>query len=273
VNGAADGRVVRIGSRHRFARARRGAVGLGLLFVVLEILTRAELVSPAYLPPVSGVLATTGRLLVDPSFLVHVAGTVAASAGGLALAAILAVPAGLLLGSSRRADAAAVAAVELLRPIPSVALIPLAILLLGRGIDMRIALVVYAASWPILLNTVAAVRQVDPLARETAHAFGLGRVAVVRSVTLPSAAPFVATGIRVSAAIALIVAISAELIAGGAPGIGTWMLANSQAGVPRELLYSGIVVAGLLGVATNAALGAAERRLFAWHQRVRPVPT
>ncbi len=247
----------------------RGLVGGLVLFGVVEAVTRAELVNPTYLPPASAVLRATGGLLVEPEFLGNVGGTLAAWALGLLLAAALAVPFGLALGSSARTYRASIAAIEFLRPIPSVALIPLAILLIGRGLDMRVALVAYASAWPILFNTIYGVRGVDPIARDTARAFGLGSVDILRRIALPSAAPFIYTGLRISAAIALIVAVSVELIAGGGPGIGTWMLANSQAGVPRELLYAGIVVSGLLGVAINALMVAGERRLFAWHLAAR----
>ena len=98
------------------------------------------------------------------------------------------------------------------RPIPSVALIPLAILLLGRGIDMRVALVAYASAWPILFNTITGVREVDPQARDTARAYGFNAGEVLARVTLPAAAPFIATGVRISAGIALILAVSTELI-------------------------------------------------------------
>lgn len=252
-----------------FAPIARGATGLAALFLLLEAITRAELVNPAYLPPASTVVATAARLLVDPAFLASVGGTLVAWVLGLTAAALLAVPLGLLLGSSRRAHAATAAAIELLRPIPSVALIPLAILVLGRGIDMRVALVAYAAAWPLLFNTIYGAHAVDPVAVETARAYGLGRWAMARHVLLPSALPFVLTGLRISASIALILAISTELIAGGGAGLGTWMLSSSQTGVPRELLYAGIVVAGLLGLAIDRLMLVSERRLVAWHPRVR----
>jgi NitT/TauT family transport system permease protein len=185
------------------------------------------------------------------------------------VAMAIAIPLGLLLGSSWRSYLAATTAIEFLRPIPSVALIPLVIILRGRGLDMKVILIVYASVWPILFNTIYGMREVDPVARETARAFGLGRLAILWKISLRSASPFIYTGIRISAAIALILAISTELIAGGGLGIGSWMVAYSQTGVPRELLYAGIVVTGFLGLAINSALVAGERRLFAWHQRVR----
>ena len=204
-------------------RMLRGLAGAGVLIATLEILTRAEIVNPTYLPPASTVLVTTAQLLVDPEFLLDVAGTMLAWTLGMIVATLIAVPLGLVLGSSWRSYAASVAAIEFLRPIPSVALIPLAILLMGRGLDMRVALIAYASIWPILFNTVYGIREVDPVALDTARAFGYDRIATLWTVSLPSAAPFIYTGLRISAAIALILAISTELIAGGGPGIGTWM--------------------------------------------------
>ena len=240
-----------------------------ILLVVLETATRTGLVSAAAMPPATAILETTVRILAEPDFIAHVGGTLSAWAIGLATATLVAVPLGVVLGSFRGVHRAAITAIELLRPIPSVALIPLIILLLGRGLDMRVALVAYACTWPILINTMAGARAVDPVARDTARAYGLRSGAVLGRIVLPTAAPFAFTGVRISAAIALIVAVSAELIAGGGRGIGTWMLGVSQAGVGRELLYAGIVVTGLLGVLLDTILLASERRLFGWHHRVQ----
>ena len=261
--------VVADGRRTLATRPVRGLIGGVVLFALLELATRAELVNPTYLPPASTILVTCARILADPEFLASVGGTLLAWAVGMSAAMAIAIPLGLVLGSSRRSYLAATAAIELLRPIPSVALIPLVILLLGRGLDMKVVLIAYASVWPILFNTIYGMREVDPVARDTARAFGLGRAAILWRVSLPTASPFIYTGIRIAAGIALILAISAELIAGGGPGIGTWMIANAETGVPRELLYAAIVVSGLIGLGINALLVAGERRLFAWHQRVR----
>jgi NitT/TauT family transport system permease protein len=250
-------------------RILRGATGVAVLLGLFEVLTRAELVNPTYLPPASTVLGTTASILLDVEFLRNVQGTLTAWAIGLTVATVIAVPIGLLLGSSWKSYLAATTAIEFLRPIPSVALIPLAILLIGRGLEMRVALIAYASIWPILFNTIYGIRDVDPLAKETARAFGFSKAAILRQVSLRWALPFIYTGIRISAAIALILAISTELIAGGGPGIGTWMLRHSETGVPRDLLYAGIVVAGLLGMLINAVMGAGEQRFFSWHQRLR----
>lgn len=250
-------------------RLVRGLVGLAVVALVLEAITRAELVNPTYLPPASTVLLTSGLILLDAEFLAAVAATLQAWAIGMLVAIAIAVPLGLVLGSSRRAWLAGTAAIEFLRPIPSVALIPLAIILWGTGPDMTVRLIVYAATWPILFNTIYGMREVDPIATDTARAFGYSRFEVLWRVSLRSASPFIYTGFRIAASIALIVAISTELIAGGSDGIGTWMLVRSQSGTEREFVYAGTVIAGLLGLVINAFMVLGERRLFFWHQRLR----
>lgn len=242
-----------------------GLLGIALAFAVLETITRAGLVNESYLPPASSVLVATAQLLVEAEFLGHVGATMRAWGVGLGLAILVAVPLGITFGSSERVYRASRAVVELLRPIPSVALIPLAILVFGQGLSMKVALIVYASMWPILFNSIYGVHDVDPVAKDTARAFGFGRLAILRRVVLPSAAPFIYTGVRVAAAIALILAISAELLAGGSQGIGTWMLAVGSGSVDRTLVYAGTVVTGLLGLLINWVLVVGERRLFGWH--------
>jgi NitT/TauT family transport system permease protein len=242
----------------------RGTVGALVFFAGLEALTRADLVSSEYLPPASTVLRETVELLTRGEFLYSTWETVRAALVGLGIAAALAVPAGLLLGWGRAAYRAAMTIIEFLRPIPSVALIPLAILLYGRGNSMKVALVIYACVWPILFNTIYGIRSVDPVAADSARALGLGRLQVAVRVQLPSASPFIFTGVKIAAGIAVILAVSAELLAGGTEGIGIWMLEASAVG-NQTRVYAVTVVSGLIGLALHLVLAAAERRMFAWH--------
>ncbi|MFE9245946.1 ABC transporter permease [Nocardiopsis sp. NPDC006938] len=242
---------------------RRGLVGVVAALCIAEALARWGVDSSA-LPPVSVVLANTAALVVDPVFLAEVAATLTAALTGLGLATLAGVGLGLLLGSLRWVERASSVVVEFLRPIPSVALIPVAILVFGQGAEMKVALVTYAALWPILFNTLYGVRAVEPLARESARVFGVPRLAVLARVVLPSTAPFVAAGVRISAAIALIVTVSAELLAGAAEGLGSWILRMSSGGANTDMVYAGTIVAGLLGVAVNGLLRAGEHRLFRW---------
>ena len=183
------------------------AVGILAFFLVLEFITSLGLVPSIYLPKASTVLRRMGELLVDVPFLKHVLATLAAWAAGLALAILISVPIGILIGTSDLAYKMSSPVIEFMRPIPSVALIPLGILLWGQGFSMKVILVAYATTWPILFNTVYGVHDVDPIAVQTARCFGLKQAAILRRVSLPSAAPFIFTGIRISASIGLIVVI------------------------------------------------------------------
>jgi NitT/TauT family transport system permease protein len=243
----------------------RGAAGAVVLLVMAELFTRAGLANESYLPPASSILAETGRLLARSDFLGAVWTTVQAVLIGLALATVVAVPVGIVLGLGRTAYAAAMTIIEFLRPIPSVALIPLAILLYGRGTEMKVVLVLYACVWPILFNTIYGIRNVDPVAVDTARVLGFGRLRIGAQVYLPSASLFIFTGIKVAASIAIILAVTAELLAGGreGSGIGVQML-EAQASGNQLQAYAVTVVAGLIGLVFYLVLWAVERRLFAW---------
>ncbi|MQA96920.1 MAG: ABC transporter permease subunit [Streptosporangiales bacterium] len=249
----------------RPGRVVRGLAGIAVLFGAAEAVSRAGIVSEEFLPPASDVLARAVELTGDELFLEGLAATVTAWALGLGIAVAGAVPLGLLLGSVPAINAALRAIVEFLRPIPSVALIPLAGLLLGSGTEMKVALIVYAATWPILFNTVYGLHETDPLFKDTLRAFGYGPRAVLLRAGLPSAAPFIATGVRLAAAIALILAVGTEVLSGFGEGLGTFVAQamNVPGGVTDVL--AGTVWAGVLGLAVNALLVGAERRLLHWH--------
>ena len=133
----------------------------------------------------------------------------------------MALPCGLVLGNVPGARSARTRAlVDFLRPIPAVVLIPLAALLLGPGLRMNVTLIAYAAAWPVLLNTIYGLDDVDPLAKETLRAFGFGRIAVIRRVCLPSAAPFIVTGIRLASSVAIVVSIGVGVVTGRIDGNG-----------------------------------------------------
>ncbi|MFD0886025.1 ABC transporter permease [Streptosporangium algeriense] len=242
-----------------------GALGVTALLLLAEAAGRAGLADPDVLPLTSTILTRTAELAVEEEFLVNVAATMLAWTLGLLLTVAVTVPLGLLLGSLPRLEAAVRPLIEFLRPIPSVALIPLAILLFPDRLDLKIAVIFYASCWPILINTMYGLRDVDPVAKETLRSFGFGPLAVLWRVSLPSTAPFIATGVRLAGGIALILAVSAELLAGGSDGIGAYVLKAGSSPDGLELIIAATVWAGILGVVTNSLFIGAERRLFRWH--------
>ena len=181
------------------------------------------------------------------------------------------VPVGLLVGSSRWAYRALRVPIEFLRPIPSVALIPLAVLIYGTGLESKVFLAAFASFWPLLIQTIYGVQDVDPVATDTARSFGLGRLARLYRVTVPSAVPYIATGIRISSAVALILAVTAELVI-GSDGLGQAInLARSGGNI--DLMYALIIATGLLGWVLNIGATAIERRVLHWHPSQRGAAT
>jgi NitT/TauT family transport system permease protein len=249
------------------ARLLRGAAGVAGFLIAGELFIRFGLGEGLVFPAPSAVLAGAWEVLADGLFLKGVGATLANWALGLLIATAVAVPAGVLLGALPPVERAVRPILEFMRPIPSVAIIPLAILLIPVDELMKVSVIVYASIWPILINTLYGMHDVDPMAKDTLRAFGFGPLAVLTRVSLPSAAPFVATGVRIAAGVALVLAVSAELVAGGAAGVGVYVnMAGS--GNRMDLMMAATLWAGVLGVAANLALLAGERRLFHWH-RVR----
>ncbi|GAB2751006.1 ABC transporter permease [Amycolatopsis magusensis] len=242
----------------------RNLAGLAGFFLLWEAVVRAGLVNAIFLPPPTTVFARAIELLGQQSFLRDVVATMLAWAISLGISILIAVPAGLLLGSVPAVRVATRSLVEFLRPIPSVALIPLVILLVGGGPEAKITLAVYAATWPILYNTIYALDEIDPLLLETARSYGTGRTRTLAFVALPHAAPFVFTGIRMSASIALILVVSTEFLAGASRGIGNFILDASAGGGRSDLVLAGTVVAGIIGFIINDGLERLGKRWFRW---------
>jgi ABC-type nitrate/sulfonate/bicarbonate transport system permease component len=218
-------------------------------------------------PPITVIAATLAATIPTAEFWGDVFQTLAGWAIGLGVAAAAAVTLGIVIGSWRTAYRMTRPLIEFGRPIPSVALIPLAVLVYGTGLNTKLFLVIFASFWPILLQTIYGVQDVDPVAVDTARSFGFGRIKRLYLVTLPSAAPYIATGLRISSSVALILAVTAELIV-GAPGIGKTINA-AQSGGAYALMYALIGVAGLLGLVLDQTFRTVERRLLYWHPSQR----
>jgi ABC-type nitrate/sulfonate/bicarbonate transport system permease component len=241
-----------------------GLVGFGVL---LELAPRIGLVDAKYAPPTSDILSTLAEQFGRGDFWVAVLDTLRTWLLGLVIAVALGVAVGVLIGSVPLLRAATASTIEFLRPIPSVALIPLVVVLQGPTVEATLILVVYAAFWQVLIQTLAGVADIDPVASDTAHSYHLGRWARVRYLVWPTALPYVVTGVRLAATVALILTITGELVI-GSPGLGQ-EIANARSSGAVPMMYALIVVTGLFGVAANMLTRTAERRVLAWHPSVR----
>lgn len=246
---------------------RLGLVGLASFALLLEVLPRLFRLPADVLPPLSSIAAALAAELGTATFWRAVGDTLLQWALGLTIAVVGGTGVGVVLGSVPLLRRATASTVEFLRPIPSVALVPLAVLLFGTQLRSALVLVVYASFWQVLVQTLHGVADVDPIADQTARSYGLGRWARVRYVLWPTAQPYVATGVRLAASVALILAITAELII-GSPGLGREITA-AQSGGATALTYGLIMVTGVLGLIVNVGVRAVERRVLRWHVSVR----
>lgn len=244
-----------------------GTAGIVGFLVVWQLIPALGIISPQYLPYATDTLARLGEEFRDLEFWRNVGRTMLAWFLGLTIASIAATVLGTIIGLVPFLRRATHTTVEFLRPIPSVALIPLAILIYGIQIQAALVIIVFAAFWQMFVQVLYGVADVDAVARDTARSFGLTRSERVRYLILPTALPYLMTGLRLAASVALILAVTAEMVIGN-PGLGR-MIVFAQSAADWVGVYALVIVTGLLGLAVNLGFRLIERRSLAWHQSVR----
>jgi ABC-type nitrate/sulfonate/bicarbonate transport system permease component len=243
------------------------ALSIAAALVVWEVVSKTGVISEQDLPSMSTTVGKLWSLVQTGDFWIAVVRTMRGWALGLLVATAVAVPLGIVLGSSNFANRAFRVPVEFLRPIPSAALIPVLFLTLGTTLKSEVFLAAFGAFWPLLIQTIYGVRDVDPLALDTGRSFGVGRFSRLWRIKLPSSVPYIFTGLRISSQVALILAFTAELFM-GIPGLGQEINYASSYGLTEEL-YAYALATGVLGVAIHLAMTALERRALRWHPSQR----
>ena len=246
-----------------FAQRLRPLAFPAVLLVALELYAR--IVAPhsdALAPPSAAVLAFI-KAVQDGSLIQATAFTLTAAASGLLIGGGLGLVLGVILGLSRRAARTSFLTIEVLRPMPSVALIPLSMLMFGFGLQMEQAVIAFATFWPMLILTQAAVRQVEPQLLEVSRALGLGPIARTTNIVLPAIVPRLFVALRLEVAIALVVAVTVE-IAANPRGVGYAMIL-AQETINPALMLAWLLWVGVLGYAINSLMLrlqlAVERRM------------
>jgi ABC-type nitrate/sulfonate/bicarbonate transport system permease component len=244
-----------------------GVAGLVGFLGVWQLIPALGLIKPQYLPYVTDVGTRLFEELVDLAFWRRLGLTMTAWAIGLTIATAAAVAVGTVVGLVPFLRRATHTTVEFLRPIPSVALIPLAVLMFGIQMRAALVIIVFASFWQVFVQVIYGVADVDAVARDTARSYGLTRRERLTHLVMPTALPYVMTGIRLAAAVALILAITAEMVIGN-PGLGRMIELSRSAG-DSVGLYALVVVTGLLGLTVNLVFRFIERRSLGWHQSIR----
>ena len=239
-----------------------GVAGTASLVALWWLLSGTGVIDANAMPGPWNVFSEAIDLLTATRFWSPMWETIKAWVYGVGLAAIVGIPIGIIAGSANRLRKAVTAIVELGRPIPAVALIPVAILLFGIGNSMKIALIFYALIWIFLLQAMYGLSAVDPQLVNVARSLKWGRLRTLLMVRLPSAAPFVATALRLSTALGLIIVLTAELL-GASTGVGV-LLRDFRSGLRPDAALAVVFIVGALGIIVNGALVMVERRLLFW---------
>lgn len=215
------------------------------------------------IPTVGAVASAAWEDWPTRDFLLAVTASVKRLAIGLVIGAGIGIAVGLVLGASRRTRQTLGPLVEFARAMPPIAIVPAAIVLLGVGDAMQIAVIAFGVCFPVLVNTVEGVRAVSPEARDTASMLQLGGAERIGRLYLPAALPSIAAGLRIAISIGLVLVVISEFVGEG-DGLGHYIVfQQSQFNVPE--LYGGILILGLLGYALNQLFLLSERRVLSWH--------
>jgi len=238
-----------------------------VVILVVQLLPSTGLVPPAYFPTSLEIAAALLGQFASPTFWTAVLNTLTGWFLGVGIATIAAIVVGTIIGLSRPLENILTSTIEFLRPIPSVSLIPLAVLLYGPGLESKLLLVVYAAFWQVFIQVLYGVHDIDPVARDTARVYGFRWTARFRHLVLPTMLPYLVTGVRLAVSLGLVLSVTAELIIGN-PGIGSQILvAQTSGAIPT--IYALVVFAGILGMVVNLLMRLLERRILSWHPEQR----
>lgn len=244
-----------------------GTAGVAVLLILLEVAPRVGIVDARYLPPVSEMLVSLGTALGTGAFWAALGETMLTWGIGLGISLLAGIVLGVAIGSSAFLREFTASTIEFLRPVPSVALIPVAVLLLGTGMASTLLLVIYASFWQVLIQVLAGVQDVDPVASDTARSYRFRTATRLRTVVWPTTLPYAMTGLRLAASVALILTVTGELLI-SFDGIGGLFETARQSGnVP--IMYAYVIVTGALGLLVNLLARLAEKRLLFWHPSVR----
>jgi NitT/TauT family transport system permease protein len=255
------GGALRVAIRWFGAFGRRSLLVVALL-VAWELVPRLGLTDPTFLPPFSEVMGAGWQLAQSGELYDDVAASLLRALSGFLISVVLVVPLGLAVGWHSRLGDLLNQIIEICRNTAPLALLPVFILLLGIGETSKITMVIYSCVWPLLLNTIAAVKQVDPLLIKSARTMGATPPQLFRKVILPASLPTIFVGIRLASASAMLVLVASEMV-GAKAGLG-YLIINSQYSFLIPQMYFGILGITVIGLAFNAVLEALERHFMRW---------
>lgn len=240
-----------------------GSAAVALALIGLwQLGADAGLISPVFFPGPDRSFGTLWEQLHEPEFWHAFAETSRRMALGFVSASLIGIAAGALIGLSRSLRDYVEPTLELIRPLPASAVIPVFVLLIGLNERMIIAVIAFASLWPVLLGTVHGFKTVEPRLLEVSRLLHLSSLALIFKIALPSAMPDIFAGLRLALTISLILAVVTEMLS-GMPGLGHNIIMAARSFRSADL-YAGIIVLGAIGYLTNIALERLERHVLRW---------
>ncbi|BCB89928.1 ABC transporter permease [Phytohabitans suffuscus] len=249
-------------SRYRHGLGLAGLLGAAVAY---ELVVRA-LFSPLHVPPLTAIAPEAVRLLGEARFWTATGRTLLAAVVGLAIALAAGVVLGFAIGSVPGLLRVTSSTLDFLRPVPSIVLIPVLILVLDVK-EITVLLVAVSCFWIVLFQVLYGVREVDQVAVDTARSFRLGRLARIVHVTWPTVLPYLGTALRLIVSVALALALTGGLVMGTA-GLGEMIWSSQESGEVTGM-YALVLLTGGIGVAVDLLARLAERRLLHWHVATR----
>jgi sulfonate transport system permease protein len=220
--------------------------------LVWEVAVRWGRMQFEYLPAPSQIVRAWFSLVASGEILVYTAHTLAVVAIGWCIATVIGTAFGILLGMSELAREWSLASFEVLRPLPAIAFLPLALLLFNFSVQTELVLIVYASAWPAFVNTMGGVMNVSSQLRDAGRTLKLSRLRILTKIILPAAAPAIAVGCRLSMGLTLVMAIIAEMLA-NPQGLGYAVATELQAMQPQRM-FAYVIHIGILAIVLNLAI-------------------
>ncbi len=241
-------------------------LGVAVFILIWEIAPRVGLADPVFIPPFSKVAAAWFEMLLDGTLLKHTSISLFRSVLGFGMGVAVALPLGLLLGWFKKFEYYLDALLQTLRQISVLSIFPVFILLFGIGEVSKVAIITWGVTWPILLNTITGVKNVEPLLIKSARSMGASQPVIFLRVVLPSAFPQILTGIRLSATLSILILVAAEMM-GANKGLG-FLVYDSETKYQIPDMYAAILTMALLGLLINYAIVIFEKRATRWKEEL-----
>ena len=254
-------------------RDRGQAIGLGAV-LPLTIIVAWQVAGMAFggvrLPLPSKIVAAAATMIASGDLPLAIVQSLGRVFGGFVIAALIAIPLGLAMGTARAVERNVDPVVETFRPIAAIAILPLAILWFGTGTSAAVMIVAYAAFFPIVVNTVAGAKDVNPTLLQAASTMGVSRLATMRTVIVPAALPSILVGLRIALGVGWTAIVAAELAVGakagggGSGGIGQMMFVFYAYSIELNRIIVCMIAVGIVALVLDRALRAAMRALMPW---------